>query len=245
MKLLIDIGNTNTALALVKNRKIVRRYFFYTARKNVKAAALRRLLGLNNKKIETIVIVSVVPEFLKLLILGLNKVFDSVPIIVVGKDLKVPIRVQYEKPKEVGQDRLVAAYAVKHYFGYPSLVIDFGTAVTFDYLNSKGDYEGGLIFPGIRLALGSLINNAALLPNISLRSMRGLIGRNTNDSMNKGIVIGYSSLCDGIIKKFKEKYGDHLKVIATGGDSELIFKYAKASPELSRDLIISGLDLLS
>ncbi len=244
MKLLIDIGNTNSSLAAVSGRKIVKRWFVSSRKKQVEPASLKRLLRLYIKDIDSIVIVSVVPKFLTVVKNSLKKVLPNAGVKVVGKNIKVPISNKYSKPRQVGQDRLVAAYSASKEFGTPLLVVDFGTAVTFDLINKKGEYEGGLIFPGIRLGLSSLSAHAALLPKVDIKPQQGLIGKDTKGSINKGIIHGYASLCDGMIDKFRSKYGKDLNVVATGGDAALIARYSKNLKTISKDLIFKGLALL-
>lgn len=241
MKLLIDIGNTKTSIALAGQKKIKRRYFIHTAKKQITTKALRRLLGSHIRSIDKIVIVSVVPKFFTLIRKTLTVIMPGVPVLVVGRNIKVPIKIKYKDPKEVGQDRLVVAYAASKKYGTPVVIVDFGTAVTFDFVNKKGDYEGGLIFPGLRLGLRSLAENAALLPHIELKNVKGLIGKDTRDSMNKGLVIGYAAVCEGVIARFVKIYGRRLKVVCTGGDSNLISKYAPSLKSVNKDLIIEGL----
>ena len=245
MKLLVDIGNTNTQLALTEGASIVKRYFISTSKKEVEPRSLKRLLSGNLGKIDDIVIVSVVPKFLSILKKSLKAVIPRVPLRIVGKNIIVPISIKYKDPRQVGQDRLVAAFLAVRVSGLPVLIIDFGTAVTFDLVNEKGEYEGGLIFPGLRLGLESLSKNAALLPYINLRATTGLIGRDTDSSMNKGLLFGYASMCDGMIKRFREKCGRRLKVISTGGDASLVAKYSRYMKIIQPDLLINGLSILA
>ncbi len=244
MKLLIDIGNTNTALAVAKGRRILKRYFIRTSRKQVGKKPLRRLLGANIGKIDTIIIMSVVPKFLPVLKKGLKAVLPGVPLLVVGPGIKVPVRNKYKKPGQVGQDRLVTAFAASRTCGAPVLIVDFGTAVTMDYVNQKGEYEGGLIFPGLRLALGSLAKNAALLPKVYLKPTKGLIGKDTQSSMNNGVLYGYAAMCDGLIELLRKKYGRRLKVVATGGDAALVARYSRHIKKVDPDLALKGLNSL-
>ena len=245
MRLLIDIGNTNTGIVLEeKNEKSIS-YFIKTSRQSIEPVSLKRLLGKNLKKIDTILIVSVVPVFLEILSKRLELILPDISPKVIGRDIIVPLKINYDDPDEVGQDRLLVSFSAKSLFTSPVLIIDFGTAVTFDIVNKKGEYEGGLIFPGIRLSLNSLTDNAALLPHIELKDQSGLIGKSTKDSMNKGILFGYAEMCDGIILRFKELYGRELQVVSTGGDASLIAKNSKYINEVRTDLLFSGLSLLS
>jgi len=246
MKLLIDIGNTNTSIAVIgKNKKIKKRYFIHTGKSEVRAAALKRLIGKDLKAIESICIVSVVPKFLKLIKKNLKHIAPKIPILVIGKDIKVPMVVKYKNPREVGQDRLVVSFAARRLVGTPLIVVDFGTAVTFDFVNAKGEYVGGLIFPGLRLALESLVKSAALLPNVTIKASKGLLGKDTKSSINKGILLGYAAVCDNFIKRLKDKYGHKTKVVATGGDAGLISKYSREIKRIYPDLIFTGLNYLS
>jgi type III pantothenate kinase len=242
INLLIDIGNTNTSLALVKGKRFLKRYFIRTSRKEISSTSLKRLIGKNVSGIDKVVVVSVVPEFLRILKKNLKAVLPKASVVIVGKNIKVPIKNKYKKPKEVGQDRLVSAFAAKERFGSPVISIDFGTAVTFDCVNSKGEYEGGLIFPGLRLALSSLIQEATLLPKVDIKPVKGLVGRDTRGSMNNGILYGYASMCDGLIEKLKKKYGRSLKIVATGGDAKLVAKYSHHIKNIYPDLIFTGLN---
>ena len=244
MRLLIDIGNTNTGIVLEEKNKTNIFYFIKTSRKLIEPVSLKRLLGKNLKRIDTILIVSVVPIFLEILTKSLGSIFPEIIPKVVGRDLIVPLKIKYDDPNEVGQDRLLVSFSAKSLFATPVLIIDFGTAVTFDLVNEKGEYEGGLIFPGIRLSLNSLTDNAALLPHIELKDQFGLIGKSTRDSMNKGILFGYAEMCDGMILRFKEIYGPDLQVVATGGDASLIAKNSKYINQVNSDLLFSGLSLL-
>jgi type III pantothenate kinase len=245
MKLLIDIGNTNTSLALTAGKRIVKRYFISTSKVEVAPKSLIRLFGRNVSKIDDIVIVSVVPKFLSVIKKSLKRVVPNATIRLMGKDIKVPIKIKYKDPKQVGQDRLVTALSAQEAYGKPVLIIDFGTAVTFDMVGEHGGYEGGLIFPGLRLGLEALTKHAALLPDIDLRPATGLIGRDTDGSMNKGLLYGYASMCDGMIKRFREKYGRKLKVVATGGDAELVARYSKYIRNVQPDLMTNGLRFLA
>ncbi len=246
MKLLIDIGNTNTSIAVIgKSAKIKKRYFIHTGKSEVRAEALKRLIGKDLKEIDSICIVSVVPKFLGLIKKNLKRIAPKVPILVIGKNIKVPMVVKYNKPSEVGQDRLVVSFAARQLVGAPLIVVDFGTAVTFDFVNSLGEYAGGLIFPGLRLALESLIKGAALLPNVTIKASKGILGKDTKSSINKGILLGYAAVCDDFVKRLKDKYGHKTKVVATGGDAGLISKYSREIKRVCPDLIFDGLKYLS
>jgi len=245
MQLLIDIGNTNTSIALSNGGKIKKRYFIYTAKKAVEPGALKRLFGRDLVRIEKIIIVSVVPKFHSIVKKSLKTILPGAVILTVGKNVKVPMKVKVKTPKEVGQDRLVASYAASEVYGAPLIVVDFGTAVTFDLVNKKREYEGGLIYPGIRLAMEALSRNAALLPKIDLKSSRSLIGKDTVSSMNNGILYGYASMCDGIIELIRKKRGKRIKIVTTGGNAGLIARFSKHLENIRPDLVFEGLSFLA
>ncbi|RKY40197.1 MAG: hypothetical protein DRP85_09040 [Candidatus Makaraimicrobium thalassicum] len=245
MELLVDIGNTNTSMAVVRGKKIRKRYFIHTATGQVRPAALKKLFGADLREIGRIVIVSVVPGFLSIMEKSLKSVAPGIPLLVVGRDIKVPMKIKYKKPQEIGQDRLVVSFAALRICGPPVLIVDFGTAVTFDFVNRMGRYEGGLIFPGLRLGLESLIRNTALLPEVEVKPTRGLIGRDTPASMNKGILFGYAAMCDGLVRMFRKEYGKRIEVVATGGDAGLVAKYSRHIEMICPDLIFTGLRLLA
>ena len=244
LNLLIDIGNTNTKVALATDKKIVKRYFIHTSKKDISRKAMKRLIGKSRLRVKKAIIVSVVPSFLKEMKSTVKAVLPKAHVMVVGKNIKVPIKNRYKKPRQVGQDRLVTAFAAARLFGAPILSIDFGSAVTFDYVNRKGEYEGGLIFPGLRIALSSLVESAALLPRVDIKLTRGLLGRDTRSSVNNGMLYGYAATCDGLIEKFRKKYHPSLEAVATGGDAALVAKYSRHMGPVCSDLILSGLQLL-
>ncbi|MDD4956743.1 MAG: type III pantothenate kinase [Candidatus Omnitrophica bacterium] len=245
MKILIDIGNTNTSIALMRGTRIYKRYFIHTSKTYVSPEAFRRLMGASLSDISEAVIVSVVPKFNKIMVGTIKKTMPRTSVKIVGRDISVPIKINYRKPDEVGQDRLVVAYAASCLYGSPVIVVDFGTAVTFDLVSPKGEYEGGLIFPGVRLGMKALVENTALLPEIELKHFKGVVGKDTRGSMLSGILTGYGSLCDGIIERMRSVSGEKIPVVATGGDAALLSKYARNIGVVDADLVFHGLDSLS
>jgi len=189
-----------------------------------------------------ILIVSVSPKRLKQVLKLIRKLKLPKPYII-GKDIKVPLKSRYNK-RQIGQDRLVTAYAAAKLYGRPVLVIDFGTAVTFDIVSKRNEYMGGLILPGIKMSLESLHNKTALLPYVELKKVKGLIGRSTEDSIRLGMIYGYASLCEGLIRRFKKKFPG-LKVVATGGDAGLISQHTEFINNIDNDLSLKGLLFLS
>ncbi len=236
MLLAIDIGNTSVAFGIFQGKRL---------RSSWKISTQDVLSGKTIKfpqDIETAIISSVVPKATPIFKKAIAKKYKIRPL-VLGENIEAPIKNLYSKPKQVGQDRLVDAVAVKVLYGYPVIVIDFGTAITFDVISKKGEYLGGLIFPGIETSLNALSQKAALLPKIEVEPPSGLIGRDTVDSMRSGVFYGIGALCDGVIAKLKAKYGP-MKVIATGGHAALMAKFTKTIRKVDPNLTLEGLRLI-
>ncbi|MEW6171158.1 MAG: type III pantothenate kinase, partial [Candidatus Omnitrophota bacterium] len=217
--LAIDVGNTNINFGLFSNGHLIKKFIIPTNKYNFK------LIKINKALFDDVIICSVVPKITKILELDFKKL-DKKPL-VLGKNLAVPIKNLYRKPKEVGQDRLVNAYAGIKLYGKPLIAIDFGTAITFDIISKNKEYLGGMILPGLNLSLEALNKYTALLPRIKLEAPREFIGRDTKNSMLSGIIYGFSSLTDDLIVRIKEKIGKNALVIGTGGNINLIGKYCR------------------
>lgn len=239
MLLAIDIGNSNIVLGIFKEHGLIKTLRFQTKSANYSNS----LYSLRKIGIKNIIISSVVPHATKKIKKNIYELFSIKPL-VLGEDITVPIKNLYKNPKEVGQDRLVNSFAASILYGYPSITIDFGTAITFDVVSKKGSYIGGLIFPGLELSLEALSLKAALLPKIKLQKPKGLIGKKTIESMRSGIYYGIGSLCDGIVEKINKSFGQKLKVIATGGHSEEIKNYCRSITKVDMDLTLRGIKLI-
>ncbi|MGB2706429.1 MAG: type III pantothenate kinase [Candidatus Omnitrophota bacterium] len=229
MLLAVDIGNTNINYALIDKKGKIRR---------------PRRSDLRGQEIDEIIIVSVAPKTLRKVKRDLRRRFNKVRISVVGRDVKVPLKCVYNK-RQIGQDRLITASAAASLYGLPILIIDFGTAVTFDVVSGKRVYLGGLILPGVKMSLESLSERTAMLPKTYLKKTRSFIGKDTSSSIRSGMLYGYGALCEGLIKLFRKRVGKSVKVVATGGDAPLIAKYAPSMKNVDLDLSLKGLYLLS
>jgi type III pantothenate kinase len=238
----IDIGNTTMTFGFFSGEQLVRKTKIPTAEPALYRSRFRRFIA--SKPIDRVVVSSVVPHALGLLLKELPKVVDCA-ILVAGKHIEVPIRNCYRKRREVGQDRLVNAYAAKELYGSPAVIVDFGTAVTFDVVSRKGEYLGGLIMPGIGISLASLYEKTALLPKITLKDAPHIIAKDTVSSMRGGILFGFGAMCDGLVARYKKILGDDLKVIATGGNARLMEKYAHSIKIVDEDITLQGLRMLS
>ena len=247
----IDIGNTSIHIGLFNGLKLKFKGNIATnAGQNPLKNFLSNISRRINKsgiRVDGIIVCSVVPKINKSLARQL-RIFNKKAIFC-GKDLVIPVKNLYKNPKAVGQDRLVNAFAGLSLYGKPLIIIDAGTAVTFDLISKRGEYLGGIIAPGINLSLKALGDNAALLPRLVLsdrpRKLK-LIGRSTKESMFSGVVLGFSLMVEGLVKELKAQLGPDSRVILTGGDSKIIADYLDfAIDAMDEDLTLKGLNLLS
>jgi len=249
MTLTIDIGNTMISFALLKGTTMKRVWSVETTlSKNSLKTKLKTLLERikrNYPLINQVIICSVVPKIVPLIKSAVQQKFNIKPTLI-GADRKVPIKNRYRNPRQVGQDRLVCAYAAMRLYGAPAIVIDFGTAITFDVVSGKGEYLGGIIVPGIRLSAESLFRKTAMLPKISIQTPRTLIGRDTQTSILSGIFYGYGALCGGLIEAISKPMKRKPKVILTGGYARLMRKFiSKKIHTVDPDLVYKGMALLA
>jgi type III pantothenate kinase len=197
-------------------------------------------LFLPPKEDTSVYICSVVPVLNKN-IRGIMKSVFKVSPVVLGEDVTVPVMNRYRIPSQVGQDRLVNAYAGLKLYHSGLIIVDFGTAITFDVVSKGAEYLGGLIVPGLKLMQESLHSKTALLPYVELSRPMEIIGQDTVSSIRSGVVFGVASLCDGIVKKLLAKECRGYKVIATGGDASLIKPYAASLSIMEDFLVLKGL----
>ncbi|MCA9407082.1 MAG: type III pantothenate kinase [Candidatus Omnitrophica bacterium] len=242
----IDVGNTSVAFGVIRGQRVQAVQMVLTTLKSeIFSQQTDRMIKKVFKKypkIEAVVICSVVPQVLKRVLRTLKRNSQR-PVYVLGKDLIVPIQNNYKVPAQVGQDRLVCAYAVKMLYGYPAVVIDFGTAITFDFISARGFYEGGIIVPGIQMSTESLFKKTALLPNIeSFHGPASLIGKTTEDSILSGIFHGYGAMSDEVIRRISKQTNQKTKVILTGGYTKLIRKFIYTKNVIiEKDLVFKGI----
>jgi len=243
MLLAVDIGNTTIGFAVIdKAGRILSVAVIDTDAKALRVKAVAAKI-INGQTISRAIICSVVPKASKTLEDILRK---KVPVDIIGRDILVPIKNCYKNPKHVGQDRLVGAYGAMKIYGRPLIVVDLGTAITFDVVSSKGEYLGGAIVPGIRLSAESLFLKTALLPRIEIQAPKNIIGKTTQESMLSGLFYGYGSLCRGFIDLIGQQIKAKPKVVMTGGHTRLMKKFV--SPKIriiDEDLVFKGIYLLS
>jgi type III pantothenate kinase len=244
--LAIDVGNTNTVFALYRERQALGQWRISTMRERTAdeyAAALTQLMalkGYNQEDVGAAVISSVVPQALNPLKSMCREFFDCTAR-VVGEDLRVTIPVLIDNPQEVGADRLVNAVAAHGRYRGPLIVVDFGTATTFDVIDAEGRYCGGVIATGINLSLEALHRAAAKLPRVAVERPSRVIGRSTVTAMQSGVFWGYVSMVEGVVARIKTEFGAEMKVIATGGLAGLFADATEVIEEVDRDLTVAGL----
>lgn len=252
MILCIDIGNTNIKYAVFEDKTLKASYRVssrHTRTADEYGATLINLLsssGLKTTDINGIIISSVIPA-LNYTISHMCEYFFKVSPIMIGAGIKTGINVKADNPKEVGADIIancVSAYKT-YGDGNPMVVIDFGTATTFDVVTGKGELIGVVIAPGMKTALESLVQNTAQLPMIELEHPRSAIPKNTKACMQAGIVFGFAGLVENIVRKIREELGlEKIKVIATGGMGEILAKEVSCITKVDRMLTLNGLRIL-
>jgi len=244
----IDVGNTNITIGVMQGEAILASFRLTTSQRRTSDEfvavfyALFHGKGIDERDVEGVIIASVVPKIMHSLRNSIYKFFDLEPIIV-GAGVKTGIQIKTENPKAVGADRIVDLVAGHYLHGGPLIIIDFGTATTFDYLNANGDFEFGLIVPGIETSALALWDKAAQLPDIEIKKPPSIKCRNTIASMQGGLVYGYIGQTEYLIRKIKEEVGE-AKVIATGGLGRIIFNETETIDEYDPNLSFKGMKII-
>jgi type III pantothenate kinase len=249
MLLVIDVGNSNIVLGVYEGTVLLRSWRLSTDKSRTSdeyAVFLRSLFaqaGLDFSAVKASIISSVVPPLTGVMEAMSNDIFNLVPY-VVGPGIKTGMKILYDNPGEVGADRIVNAVAGFEKHKCPLVIIDFGTATTFDYVNAKGEYCGGAIAPGLAISVEALFQRASKLPRIDIVKPPHVIAKNTINSMQAGIFFGYTGLVDGIVEQIRSETNEDFKVIATGGLSALIAPESKTIDEVDENLTLDGLRIL-
>ena len=253
MLLAIDAGNTNIVFALVAGREIKARWRIATDPRRtadeyaVWLSQLLTLEGFDRADINTVVIATVVPRAMHNLQVLSSKYFNCDALIAGRAPLEWGIEIDVDDPASLGADRAINTIAAHALHDGDLIVIDFGTATTFDVSDYSGAYKGGIIAPGINLSLDALVSAAAKLPRIAIEAPRGnnsVIGRNTVDQMNIGIYWGYIAMLEGLVARLKIEVGRPVKVIATGGLATLFEPHTTVFDVIEPDLTIQGLAIM-
>lgn len=250
MLLAIDIGNTNITLGVFRDRELLGKFRMTTAVPRTSdeyGITLRELLisqKMDPDEIDAVIIASVVPDIMHSFGSAIIKYFGRKPI-VVSAGIRTGIRVATENPRQTGSDRIVDAVAAYTLYGGPVIVVDFGTATTYDLVEPDGTFGVGITAPGIRTSARALWGGAAMLPEIEIRKPESILARETISSMQAGLVYGYIGQTEYIIRKLKEESGyADAKVVATGGLGNIIVKETDAIDCYDQDLTLKGLELI-
>ncbi|MFC0190394.1 type III pantothenate kinase [Fictibacillus aquaticus] len=247
MIFVFDVGNTNIVLGLYEGDELKHHWRIATSREKTEdeygmlVLDLFRHVNIKKEDIEGIIISSVVPPIMFSLERMCKKYFGLKPL-VVGPGIKTGLNIKYENPREVGADRIVNAIAAIHEYGGPLVIVDFGTATTYCYINEDKQYMGGAIAPGIGISTEALYTKAAKLPRIEIAKPEGgIVGKNTVNAMQAGIVYGYVGQVEGIVRRMKEQSETEPKVIATGGLAALIAQECELIDIVDPFLTLKGL----
>lgn len=249
MFLVVDVGNTNIVLGIYRQRELLHHFRIGTNRQatvdeyGVLIHNLFAMSKIDPGQIEGVILSSVVPPLMHVLEELCEKYLHQKPL-VVGPGIRTGLNLRYENPREVGADRIVNAVAAIEKYGGPLVVVDFGTATTFDCVDEAGNYLGGAIVPGIGISTEALYQRASKLPRIELEKPKKVIGRNTVHAMQSGIIFGYAGQVDGIVERIAREMNTQPKVIATGGLAELIASESKSIQEVDPWLTLEGLRLI-
>jgi type III pantothenate kinase len=249
MLLAIDVGNTNTVVGAFEGDNLLDSWRIATSESRtsdeycVTFRALFELGGLGERRIEAAIIASVVPPTIQSLLWAMEQRLGVTPL-VVGPGVKTGMPILYENPKEVGADRIVNAVAAYARYRQGTIVVDFGTATTFDCVSPRGEYLGGAITPGITISADALYRHAAKLPRVEILEPAQVIGRNTVASIQAGLCFGYAGLVDGIVARMAKEAGFPTRVIATGGQARLIARVSRTIEDTDDQLTLRGLKII-
>ena len=250
MLLVIDIGNSNIVMGTYVDKDLMKHWRVSTDRQKtgdeygMLINDLFRYQGIELSDIKDIIISSVVPPLVVPFMKMCERYFKIKPLLV-GPGMKTGIILHYENPRAIGADRIVNVVGAFDQYGGPSIVIDIGTATTFDVINENGDFMGGVIAPGIMASSEALISSTAKLPGVELVTPKNIICHNTIHGMQAGIIFGYVGQIDEIVRRIKAEYGsDQMKVIATGGMATMIYKESSTIDKIDHFLTLNGLRVL-
>lgn len=250
--LAIDVGNTQTVVGLFEGdrdgeRGVLAHHWRLGTRPEATADELAlsllqllALAGVGESSVAGIAVSSTVPPLSRALREMAERCFGA-PLVVLGPGVRTGLEVRYENPKEVGPDRVANALGALERYRPPLVVVDFGTATTFDAIAREGAYLGGAIVPGVEVSLDALVRRAAALPRIELEAPRSVIGRSTSESMRSGVVFGYAELTDGLCRRMEAELGGGCTVVATGGLAPLVAPSCKEIDAVEPWLTLEGL----
>jgi type III pantothenate kinase len=248
MLLVLDVGNTNTTLGIYEGSALTHSWRLTSERQRtvdeygIMCRTLLQLADLDSSKISGIAISSVVPPLDFTLYKMAQVYFQIEPVFVNAANAGIPVL--YDDPREVGADRIVNAVAALARYGSPCIIVDFGTATTFDAISRAGEYLGGIIYPGIQISADALFQRAARLRNTEIRRPERLIGTNPNASIQSGLYYGNIALVDGVLTKMVEELGPGTRIAATGGLAPLISRGSALIETVDPDITLEGLRII-
>jgi type III pantothenate kinase len=249
MLLVVDVGNTQTHFGTFRDTELVEHWRFATVRESTAdelGAALRALLGLRGMDVADIdasIVSSTVPQLApEWTAMGARYLGHDM--LVVGPGIRTGMALRYDNPREIGADRLVNAVAAYDRIRGACIVVDFGTAITYDPVSANGEYLGGIIAPGIEISMEALTERAAKLPKIDLGPPRQLIGKTTVDAIRSGVIYGFAGQVDAIVARLRDEMGEETATIATGGLAGAIVPFTDSIDEIDDLLTLTGLRLL-
>ena len=249
MLLVIDIGNTNTSLGIYQDENLIAHWRLTTVRERtadeigVLARQMFDFSRIDYQKISAVIIASVVPP-LNFAFQKMSESYFGHRAIFVDNTLDFGLKIKYNPPSDVGADRIVDAAAAIEKYGAPCIVVDFGTATTFDAINANGEYLGGVITPGITISSDALFQRAAKLPRVEIKKPEKVIGSTTVGSIQSGLYYGYAGLVDGILRRMIGELGEKTKIVATGGLAPLISQASELIETVDDTLTLEGLRLI-
>jgi type III pantothenate kinase len=249
MLLVVDVGNTQTHFGTWRGDELLEHWRFATVRESTAdelGAALRSLLELRGVTLEDLdasIVSSTVPQ-LGLEWTAMVSRYLSHEMLVVGPGIRTGMSIRYDNPREIGADRLVNAVAAFEKVKGAVVVVDFGTAITYDPVSAEGEYLGGIITPGVEISMEALTSRAAALPRVEIAPPRSLIGKSTVDAIRSGIVYGFAGQVDAIVRRLRGELGEETETIATGGLAEHIVPFTETIDQVDDLLTLTGLRLL-
>ncbi len=247
MIFVLDIGNTNAVLGVFEHDQLKHEWRIQTDRHKTEdefgmlIKSLFDFKGINFEDIEGIIISSVVPPIMKALEKMCATYFGITPLVVGSEQVNTCLEIKYPQPKEIGADRIVNAVGAIQMYNTPLIIIDFGTATTFCYVDEKQAYHGGIIAPGIKISMDALYSHASKLPKIEIERPDNIIGQSTVEAMQSGVYYGYIGQVDGIVKRMKAQINENPTVIATGGLAPLIAGDSDTIQYIETHLTLKGL----
>lgn len=249
MLLVVDIGNTNTSLGVYKRDCLKGHWRVSTDRRKTSDeydTLLRQIFFFHDISPDAIgacAISSVVPPLSPVWAEAIRKCAATEPLLI-GPGIRTGMDLKYDSPRDVGADRIAGAVAAYQKFGGPCIIVDFGTATTYDAISKEGEYLGGAIAPGVVISTEALFQHAARLPRVEVAAPKTAIGRNTVAAMQSGIVFGYAGQVEFMVDRIKQELGGSAKVIATGGLAKLIAQETKVIDEVDSLLVLEGIRLV-